>query len=77
LKASRTDVTVGKGVEPDSALAKLLDDTLKTIAAPPGRIYDKHQLVVSPIEELKDTAKTLGETAKSVAETAKNLRPLG
>src|SRR5207247_9503997 len=29
----------GKGVEPDSPLANLLNNTLTTIAAPPGRIY--------------------------------------
>lgn len=67
----------GKGVEPDSALAKLLNDTLTTIAAPPGRIYDGQQLVVSPSDELKDIAKTLGEAAKPIAEAAKTLKPLG
>ncbi len=65
------------GMAPGSALTKLLDDTLTTIAAPPGRIYEKHQLVVSPINEVKDTAKTLGETAKSIVEAAKNFKPSG
>jgi len=37
---------VGKGVSPDSALAKLLDNTLAIIAAPPGRIYESHKLTV-------------------------------
>jgi hypothetical protein len=36
----------------DSPLAKLCGDTLSTIATPPGRIYDKHELIVSPMKEL-------------------------
>lgn len=43
----------GKDAAPDSPLAKLLDNTLTTIAAPPGRIYDKHELTVSPTAEVK------------------------
>ena len=62
------------GGEPDSALSKLLNDTLTTIAAPPGRIYEKHKLVVSPVGELKSAAKTLGETAKSATEAAKTVK---
>jgi hypothetical protein len=60
----------GKDVDPNSPLARLLNDTLTTIAAPPGRIYDKHQLVVSPLDELKDATKTVTEAAKA-------LRPMG
>jgi hypothetical protein len=60
----------GKDVEANSPLARLLNNTLTTIAAPPGRIYDKHQLVVSPINELKEATKT-------VVEAAKTLKPLG
>lgn len=37
-------------------LAKLCADTLATISSPPGRIYDKHALTVSPTGELKDAA---------------------
>ena len=33
----------GKDVESNSPLARLLNDTLATIAALPGRIYEKHQ----------------------------------
>lgn len=65
----------GKGVESDSALAKLLNDTLTTIAAPPGRIYERQQLVVSPVDELKEAAKTLGEAAKPLVEGVKSLKP--
>jgi hypothetical protein len=43
----------GKDVESNSPLGRLLNDTLATIAAPPGRIYDKHKLVVSPVDDLK------------------------
>jgi hypothetical protein len=60
----------GKDVEANSPLARLLNNTLATIAAPPGRIYDKHQLVVSPIDELKDAARAVA------AEAAKTLKPL-
>ncbi|MDB5813846.1 MAG: hypothetical protein JWN23_963 [Rhodocyclales bacterium] len=53
---------IGKTAEAGSPLAKLCADTLTTIASPPGRIYDKHQLTVSPVDELKDLAKTVQET---------------
>jgi len=39
-----------------SPLAKLCADTLATIASPPGRIYDKHQLTVTPATELTGAA---------------------
>lgn len=48
---------IGSSAGSDSPLAKLCGDTLATIASPPGRIYDKHQLTVSPMDELKDVAK--------------------
>lgn len=48
---------------PNSPLAKLCEDTLKTIATPPGRIYDKHKLVVSPSDELMKAAKAVVEVA--------------
>ena len=47
----------GKDVDSNSPLARLLNDTLATIAAPPGWIYDKHKLVVSPMDELKRVTK--------------------
>jgi hypothetical protein len=68
---------VGKDMDPDSPLAKLLNNTLTTMAAPPGRIYDSHKLVVSPVDELKDAAKTMAEAAKPLVEGAKALKPLG
>lgn len=47
------------GVNPQSALAKLLNNTLATIAEPPGRIYAKHALTVSPAKELAAAAKAV------------------
>ena len=58
----------------DSPLAKLCGDTLTTLAMPPGRIYDKHKLTVSPLDELRESAKTLTEGAKPIAEVAKALK---
>ena len=55
---------IGKTAETGfKPLAKLCADTLTTIASPPGRIYDKHQLTVSPVDELKGLGKkTVQET---------------
>lgn len=50
---------LGKDELPNSPIAKLLDNTLKTIATPPGRIYDRHKLTVSPIGELTEATKTV------------------
>lgn len=44
---------IDEQVRPDSPLAKLCADTLGTIASPPGRIYDKHQLTHTPADQLK------------------------
>ncbi len=55
---------VGKDVAPDSPLAKLLDNTLTTIATPPGQIYDKHKLAVFPAGELKEAALAGAEILK-------------
>jgi len=48
---------VGKDAAANPSLAKLLDNTLTTIAAPPGRIYDKHKLTTSPSGELAEAAR--------------------
>ena len=47
---------IGAKAPVGSPLAKLCDDTLSTIASPPGRIYDKHRLTVSPTGDLADAA---------------------
>jgi len=41
----------------DSPLGKLCNDTLSTLASPPGRIYEKHALTVSPSTEMAALAK--------------------
>ena len=56
---------VGKDAASNPSLAKLLDNTLTTIADPPGRIYEKHKLTVSPSGELKGAAKAVVEVAEA------------
>lgn len=60
-----------KDVEPNSPLAQLCANTLNTIATPPGRIYEKHELTVSPVDELKQLVKAATEAAKAAVEAAK------
>jgi len=48
---------IDTGVASSSALATLLKNTLDIIATPPGRIYEKHALAVSPTSELTEVAK--------------------
>ena len=55
---------IGTSAVPNSPLAKLCEDTLTIIASPPGRIYDKHQLTVSPTAHLTDAAKAVGNVVK-------------
>ena len=43
---------LGSSISESSPLSKLCGDTLATIASPPGRIYEKHQLTVTPTSEL-------------------------
>lgn len=62
--------------QPDSPLGKLCSDTLLTMAAPPGRIYDKHELTVSLAKELKHYAEAVAEAAKPIVDAAKTLTPL-
>jgi hypothetical protein len=57
---------VGAEVASDSALAKLLANTLETIALPPGRIYDRHELAVSPADEMKQAAKAAADVANAI-----------
>jgi hypothetical protein len=58
---------VGKDAASNAPLTKLLDDTLTTIASPPGRIYDKHKLTASPSSELTEVA----EAAVAITRAAK------
>lgn len=48
LRWRDVDFDAGALMSSDSALAELLNNTLETIAAPPGRIYDKHSLAATP-----------------------------
>ena len=47
-------------------LSKLCEDTLTTIANPPGRIYEKHELGVSPTAEIASALKSVAEALKVV-----------
>jgi hypothetical protein len=52
---------IGATAAPNSPLGKLCDDTLLTLATPPGRIYEKHALNVTPSTELAALAKVAVE----------------
>ncbi len=52
---------VGDAATSNAPLAKLCDDTLATIASPPGRIYDKHKLTASPAKEMAGAAKEFSQ----------------
>lgn len=62
---------IGTSVASDSQLAKLCENTLTTIATPPGRIYEKHELTVSPSDELKQAAKALIDASTALKTAAK------
>jgi len=57
-------VELAKEDQAGTALGKLCDNTLSTIASPPGRIYDKHGLVVSPADEIKELANVAAKSVK-------------
>ena len=48
----------------NAPLSKLCEDTLTAIANPPGRIYEKHELGVSPTAEIASALKSVAETLK-------------
>ncbi len=52
------------GADANAPAVRLCVDTLATIASPPGRIYEKHALTVSPSGELTDAAKTVVAAVK-------------
>jgi hypothetical protein len=56
---------VGSAASSNGPLSKLCNDTLSTLASPPGRIYDKYKLTVSPSRELKEAAEAAGEMFKA------------
>ncbi|WP_304308727.1 hypothetical protein [Pseudacidovorax intermedius] len=57
---------IGSNAPMESPLSKLCQDTLATIGSPPGRIYDKHQLTVTPAGELANVAVSAASAAKAV-----------
>lgn len=65
---------IGTGAPAGSALVKLCDDTLATIASPPGRIYEKHKLTVSPASEIAGAARAITEAVGEAA-TGKRTSP--
>jgi hypothetical protein len=56
---------VGSAAASNEPLKKLCDNTLATVASPPGRIYERHKLTVSPTSELADAAKIIGDVTKN------------
>jgi hypothetical protein len=50
----------------ESPLGKLCHNTLTTIASPPGRIYDKHALTVTPSAEVKELVAALMDAIPKV-----------
>jgi hypothetical protein len=63
---------VGKDTAPDSPLARLCADALRTIASPPGRIYDKQNLTVTPTGEFIEATKSVADLVKSKPSQANN-----
>jgi len=47
---------LGSSAQGSSPLSTLCGDTLATIASPPGRIYEKHRLTITPTGELAAAA---------------------
>jgi hypothetical protein len=54
-----------------SPLAQLCEDTLATIGLPPGRIYDKHRLTITPSSEATAAAKATVQEIGKIAAPAK------
>ena len=61
---------VGGEVAQDSALARLLSNTLEIIAKPPWVIYDAHGLPASPAQEM---AKVSGDVTKALGRNLERL----
>jgi hypothetical protein len=62
----RQMLEIGQATDSNKPLAKLCEDTLTTIASPPGRIYENHKLTITPADELKEAAKAAAEVASAV-----------
>jgi len=57
---------IGEDASEGSPLSQLCQDTLATIGSPPGRIYDKHRLIVTPSSEIAEAAAKAGGEGKAV-----------
>lgn len=53
---------IGEDAPEGSPLSQLCQDTLATIGSPPGRIYDKHRLTVTPAGEIAEAATGAAKT---------------
>lgn len=56
---------IGDSTTGNEPLKTLCDATLAQITNPPGRIYEKHPLIVSPTVELVKAANAFVEAAKA------------
>lgn len=56
---------LGGAADNNGPLKQLCENTLATIATPPGRIYERHELTVSPSAEAVALANTLLSLAKA------------
>ncbi|SFW27827.1 hypothetical protein SAMN02800691_0725 [Luteibacter sp. UNCMF366Tsu5.1] len=56
---------IGELAPVGSPLERLCTDTLATIASPPGRIYDRHRLTISPSHEVATLAAALVAALKA------------
>ena len=54
---------IGTSAAPNSPLGKLCEDTLLTLASPPGRIYEKQPLTITPASEVAAIVRATLEAA--------------
>ena len=59
---------IGSGLPPEHPLARLCADTLETISAPPGEVYDKHLPDPTPATAGIELAKPLVEAVAKLAD---------
>ena len=62
LGFQRQMAKIGEEAKDGSPLSQLCQDTLSTIGSPPGRIYDKHRLTITPAGELAEVAAKAAKT---------------
>ena len=57
---------LGDKATPQSALLLLCEGVLNVITNPPGRIYEKHKLITTPLSAVAESARPLGEAAAKI-----------